>query len=143
MANFQRVTTLSRWVLGSLVSETGSEYLFGYDPSQGLMWLERPGHKYSASDPVWKQAEQFISSREQGAQPPEAVPHVHEDRPRAVTRSAAPQQVQRSVDDDWEDPYPMDGDPRVVGDMSTTGRDIPDDDIAQQAEQFLLQTGSD
>lgn len=129
-------------MLGSLVSDTGSEYLFGYDPTRGLMWLERPGHTYSASDPVWRQAEQFIAgSREQE---PEPAPHVHPDRARAVTRSAVqPQQVQRSGDDEWEDPYPMDGDPRIVGDMSTTGRDIPDDDISYQAEQFLLQTGSD
>lgn len=145
---FERVVAQKQWVIGSLESDTGSEYLFGYDPKQGLMWLERPGHEYASSDPVWVEAEGFIAERLGMAAPvPAFVPQVEAERPETVTRSAVATPsptVTRSVAvDGWEDPYPMEGDPRIVGDHSTSGVDYSDDDIAAQAEQFLQGLGEE
>lgn len=153
MSEFQRVSALRHWVIGSLVSDTGSEFLFGYDPDQGLMWLERYGHEYSSSDALWKQAEAFIA-QSQGQTGPqghygldgltgrEPVSVSAGAPPKTVTRT--PVQVHQSVaGDGWDDPYPMEGDPRIVGDMGSSGKDVPDEDIAAQAAQFLMEGGFD
>lgn len=135
---FQRVTKTTTLVVGSLESNTGSEFLFGWDPAIGLKWLERTGHEYGPGDSEWRAAEGFL----RGADAPAAQPVPVEETvvAGAITRSVAqPQTVQRSVAaDGWEDPYPMEGDLRIVGDTSTSGRDVPDEDIAAQAAQFLM-----
>ena len=153
MAEFQRVSALKQWVIGSLESDTGSEYLFGFDPEQGLMWLERPGHEYSSSDLIWKQAESYIrTSALMGNGPIELLPEYDEDeqsytvpvavssngdeRPKTVTKS-----VMGTPSRDFLVPQP--GDPRIVGDLSVEGEDYSEDDIAAQAAEFLMNLGEE
>jgi hypothetical protein len=144
---FQRVSKTKTLVVGSLESDTGSEFLFGYDPARGLKWLERHGKEYSAADPEWAEAEAFIL----GVTDPEAeaieapVEKESVSVGGSITRNAAPpqQQVHRSVAvEGWEDPYPQEGDPRIVESPEGGGDlDVADDDIAAQAAQFLMGMG--
>lgn len=124
---FQKLKKYTSWTIGSIVSDTGSEYLYGYDPTDGLMWLERSGVEYTPSDKVWKEAERFIQAG--GAEPEVSMPatlDVSEQRP-TVHRSVA-----SSIDADMG--TPIHGE--VVGDIRP-GRDVSDDDIASFAERFL------
>lgn len=59
---FTKVGTLSKWTIGSIVSDTGSEYSFGFNPSdeEGLLWLERSGVSYTPADSEWREARRFI-----------------------------------------------------------------------------------
>lgn len=146
--SFQQVSQLRNWIIGSLKSETGSEYLFGYDPELGLMWLERPGHEYSSSDQVWKEAEKYIRTSSLVApaveewkeeQPPtaEVTMASTDGRPKTVTKSVA-----GGVDSD----LPQPGDHRIVGDLEPAGPndvDYGDEDIAGQAAEFLKNLGEE
>lgn len=149
---FQRVSTLKQWMIGSIESDVGSEYLFGFDPAAGLMWLERAGVEYGPQDADWARADAFIRQSSlgvasvgdlmsEGAPPtdPEEQYVVQmassEERPRTVTKSVmgAP-----GISDDS---LPRTGDPRIVGDFSSDGTDYSEDDIAAQAAEFLLNLG--
>jgi hypothetical protein len=152
MAEFQRVSALKRWVIGSLVSDTGSEFLFGFDPAQGLMWLERPGHEYSSADPVWNQAEAYIRTSGVAVEDPtysEREDHQAvlfeaasiqessgEERPRTVTRSTTSVGIESGL--------PVSEDPRIVEPLSDAGNmEASDEDIAVQAAQFLANLGEE
>lgn len=122
MTEFRRISKTSSFITGSIESETGSEYLFGYSADEGLMWLERKGKQYSASDGEWGRADAFLRSSlsstvADGAG--DAGFEVEEQRPTSVRRSVA------SVD------YDM-GIPTASG-----GRGIDDDDLAGRAMAFL------
>jgi hypothetical protein len=138
---FQRVSKTKTLIVGSLESETGSEFLFGYNPQKGLEWLERHGQQFTALDPEWREAESFIAKSSQPAPAP-ATP-VHVETPEMV-EAIRPQTVSRSAaSEGWDDPYPMEGDSRIVGDLSEDGIDVADDDIAAQAAQFLANLGEE
>lgn len=141
MTTFQRITKLNTLITGSLVTTTGSEYLFGFDASRGLKWLERHGFEYGPSDEVWAEAEQLIriqaANQSRAIDPIDRVPEEETAvQVRASENEARPKTVSRSVAA-GEYALPQVNDPRIVGDTSTEGRDIPDDDISSQAEAFL------
>lgn len=131
MSEFRRISKTSSFVTGSLESETGSEYLFGYSDADGLMWLERKGKQYSASDKEWRKADAFLRSSlssesidVDGAGDVDEAYEVEEQRPATVRRSAAVE-------------YEM-GTPQLTSSMVGMGsRNIDDDDLVGRAIAFL------
>lgn len=153
--SFQRVTKFKSWVIGSIVSDTGSEYLFGFDPEKGLKWLERSGIEYSPLDEVWRDAENYIRNAGVMGQTITSAPSVdlseisenYEEADMAVVMADShsderPKTVTRSVAGDTDFAVAQPGDPRIVGDTSP-GRDVADDDIAAQATAFLQNLGEE
>jgi len=140
---FTRVNRLKEWVIGSLVSETGSEFLFGYDPADGLVWLERSGVEYGPSDKVWGEAERTlrgasVTGRNDVA---DELPGDPEDQYVIQEVSVAsvdrPKTVTRSVAGGGEMGIPSSyGDERIVGDFGA-GEEYEDDEIAAQASAYL------
>ena len=159
MAKFQQVSKLKSMVIGSLSSDTGSEYLFGYDSRDGLMWMERTGVQYSPADPVWAEAEEYIRQvgiplapldTPLGEEPlgmadgPWENPRVEvatsasTDRPKKVTKSV--------VGGGGEFAPPRPGDHRIVGDLEPGSEgdvEYGDEDIASQASEFLRNLGEE
>lgn len=157
MTEFRKASAHKKWVIGSLESDTGSEYLFGFDPEKTLMWLERPGHKYTSSDKVWGEAEAYIRASALGGSGPVTITsedpdtgeqYVEEqatvqvaaassdERPKRVTRS-----VMGSPEGFGDYGKIKPGDPRIVGDFSEDGVDYSDDNVAAQAAEFLANLG--
>src|SRR4051812_41651911 len=64
---FRKLTNVSALITGSIESDTGSQYLFGYREDAGLQWLERTGIEYSPADPEWRLAEGFVEIQMSGA----------------------------------------------------------------------------
>lgn len=130
MSEFRRISKTSSFVTGSLESETGSEYLFGFSEADGLMWLERKGLQYSASDKEWGKADAFLRSSlsseffDADGAGDEALEIEVQERPTTIRRS--------SVASDYDMGSPLT--PAMVGMGS---RSIDDDDLAGRAMQFL------
>ena len=145
---FTKVNRLKNWVIGSLVSETGSEYLFGFDPSDGLMWLERAGIEYSPLDPVWTEAEgtvraSMVTTASSMASPARLMEEdVIEDQyviPDVTDGVGEPKKVHRSIAAYDEMGLPAEysyADDRIVGDFGE-GEEYDDEEISAQAEAYL------
>lgn len=144
---FTKMTRMKSWVLGSLVSDTGSEYLFGFDPEAGLMWLERQGVEYHAEDPIWHEAEAHIRggtltvasvkqmmSEGVASTAPEDQ-YVVPERPSMAEEMGRPKTVTRSVAAAGEMGIASSGFERV-GDFGE-GQEFEDDEISAQAEMWL------
>lgn len=147
---FKRVTTTKTWVIGSLESDTGSEYLFGFDPTKGLVWLERSGVEYGPADDAWRHAETYLRRSTAGVESSAPVEQLGVEDDYAIPVSVGalterPKTVTRSVSGmvDYETTGPRPGDPRIVGDLSGEGMDLSEDDIAAQATQFLAALGEE
>lgn len=132
---FINVTRTRTLITGALQTETGSEVLFGYRPNEGLEYLQGFGTDYDVSDPEWREAHLLLSREFDTHVPMGSASRFFASAP---TNDGPPRTVTRHVAGyDEDDSLPLPGDPRVVGDLDSSGADINENDLAQRAAAFL------
>lgn len=151
MGTFRKVTHLKTQIIGNVESDTGSEYLFGFDPEDGLQWLARSGVEYTPADKAWREADSYIrrSLGHQQSHQAEAVeevsprgedsgPHTGVDALAAFEEVGVPitgkkGTVSKTVSTDYSMGTPARGQQfEAVGSMGA-GEEYDDDEIADNA----------